>query len=161
MNTPYNTGKVLIGSNYDANPLKPKYVEYDSDMLLLQHALVGNTKQYRRDKLLWRIYVGMVGAVLFFLLLGPSIARAEVIATMPNEGNGFIVLTDDPCKHEGKVYKGLNRLYAYTSQGHNSEGCYGVEDDTVVAIWITSGNKMRYPISSFTLKPKKGARYGT
>jgi hypothetical protein len=98
-------------------------------------------------------------ALVTFML--PTLAFAEAIATMPNEGGGLIVLTDDPCKHEGKVYKGLNRLYSYTAQGHNSEGCYAVEDDTVVAIWSTSGNKMRYPISSFTLKPKKGARYGT
>lgn len=101
----------------------------------------------------------LITALVTFML--PTIVQAEVIATMPNEGNGFIVLTDDPCKHEGKVYKGLNRLYSYTAQGHNSDGCYAVEDDTVVAIWTTSGNKMRYPISAFTLKPKKGNRYGT
>ena len=89
-----------------------------------------------------------------------GVASAEAIATMPNEGGGLIVLTDDECKYEGKVYKGLNRLYSYTSQGYNSEGCYAVEDNTVVAIW-NSGNKMRYPISSFTLRPKKGTRYGT
>jgi hypothetical protein len=75
MTTPYNTGKVLIGSNYHANPLKRKYVEYDNDMLLLQHALVGNTKQYRRDKLLWRIYIGVLGVALFVLLLAPTLAR--------------------------------------------------------------------------------------
>lgn len=76
MTTPYNTGKVLIGSNYHANPLKPKYVEYDDDMLLLQHALVGNTRQYRKDKLLWRIYIGALGVSLFILLLAPSLARS-------------------------------------------------------------------------------------
>jgi len=92
----------------------------------------------------------------------PTLAFAEAIATMPNEGGGFIVLTDDQCKHEGKVYKGLNRLYSYTSQGHNAEGCYGVEDDTVVAIWTPSGSKMRYPISAFTsVKKKPTMRYGT
>jgi hypothetical protein len=96
------------------------------------------------------------------LLFVPMLAQADAIATMPNEGGGFIVLTDDPCKHEGKVYKGLNRLYSYTSRGTNAEGCYGVEDDTVVAVWYTNGvDKMRYPISAFTLKPKKGTRYGT
>ena len=98
-------------------------------------------------------------ALVTFML--PTLAFADAIATMPNEGGGFIVLTNDECKHEGKVYKGLNRLYSYTAQGHNAEGCYGVEDDTVVAIWSASGNKMRYPASSFTLRPKKGARYGT
>jgi hypothetical protein len=98
-------------------------------------------------------------ALVTFML--PTLAFADAIATMPNEGGGLIVLTDDQCKHEGKVYKGLNRLYSYTAQGHNSEGCYTVEDDTVVAIWATSGNKMRYPISAFTLRPKRGTRYGT
>lgn len=101
----------------------------------------------------------LMTALVTFML--PTLAQAEAIASMPNEGGGFIVLTDDPCKHEGKVYKTLNRLYSYTAQGHTSEGCYGVEDDTVVAIWTPSGNKMRYPISAFTLKPKKGTRYGT
>ena len=98
-------------------------------------------------------------AIVTFMLL-PAYAGAEAIANMPNEGGGMIVLTDDQCKHEGKVYKGLNRIYSYTAQGHNSEGCYGIEDDTVVAVW-TSGNKMRYPISSFTLIKRKTIRYGT
>lgn len=71
MRTPYNTGKVKIGSNYTP----PKYVEYDDDMLLLQHALVGNTAQYRRNKLMWRIYIGFLAVGLFILLLGPSLAR--------------------------------------------------------------------------------------
>jgi hypothetical protein len=75
MNDFLNTGRVLIGAYYDLNPLKPKYVEHDTDMLLLQTALIGNTKQYRRDKLLWRIYVGVIGVALFVLLLAPSLAR--------------------------------------------------------------------------------------
>jgi hypothetical protein len=92
----------------------------------------------------------------------PTLAFADAIATMPNEGGGFIVLTDDQCKHEGKVYKGLNRLYSYTARGTNAEGCYGIEDDTVVAIWYTDGvDKRRYPASAFTLVKKKGVRYGT
>jgi hypothetical protein len=98
-------------------------------------------------------------AAMMFL---PTLAFADAIATMPNEGGGFIVLTDDQCKHDGKVYKSLNRLYSYTAKGSNFEGCYGIEDDTVVAIWYTDGvSKRRYPISSFTLTPKKTSRYGT
>ena len=100
--------------------------------------------------------------LLAMLLFVPIMAQADAIATMPNEGGGFIVLTDDQCKHEGKVYKGLNRLYSYTAKGNNFEGCYGIEDDTVVAVWYTDGvNKRRYPISAFTLSPKRGTRYGT
>ena len=36
MSIPYNNGKVNIGSAYYLNPLKPKYVEQDPDMLLIQ-----------------------------------------------------------------------------------------------------------------------------
>jgi hypothetical protein len=104
----------------------------------------------------------MMRKLLGCLLFVPILAQAEVIATTPNDGGGMIVLTDDQCKHDGKVYKGLNRLYSYTAKGLNAEGCYGIEDDTVVAIWYTDGvDKRRYPISSFTLRPKKGTRFGT
>lgn len=97
------------------------------------------------------------------LLFVPLLAQAEAIATMPNEGGGKVVLTDDVCKHEGVVYKSLNRIYSYTAKGYNFEGCYGIEDETVVAIWHTSTiDKMRYPLSSFTLvKRKPAVRYGT
>jgi hypothetical protein len=97
--------------------------------------------------------------LLFAGLIITQYSKAEAIAQMPNEGGGFIVLTDDVCNYEGKVYKGLNRLYSYTQQGYSSEGCYGVEDETVVVVW-KSGNKMRYPISSFTLTTK-AKRYPT
>jgi hypothetical protein len=91
--------------------------------------------------------------LLFVGLIYSQYSKAEAIAQMPNEGGGYIVLTNDECKHEGKVYKSLNRLYSYTQQGYNNEGCYGVEDQTVVAIWKT-GSKMRYPISAFSLMNK-------
>ena len=105
----------------------------------------------------------LIGTIVGMVFVGfVQEVRAEAIATMPNEGGGFIVLTDDQCKHEGKVYKGLNRLYSYTARGTNAEGCYGIEDDTVVAIWYTDGvDKRRYPASAFTLVKKKGIRYGT
>lgn len=64
-----NNGKVLIGVYYELNPLKPKYVEYDKDMLLLQTALVGDVESIRRDKMLNALYVavlvlGLFGAIL-------------------------------------------------------------------------------------------------
>ena len=94
--------------------------------------------------------------LLFFGVIYVQQSKAEAIAQMPNEGGGYIVLTDDVCKHEGKVYKALNRIYSYTQQGYNNEGCYGVEDETIVAIW-KNGTKMRYPISAFiSVKKAKG-----
>ncbi len=100
--------------------------------------------------------------LIITLAMSYGVAQAEAIATMPNEGGGFIVLTDNQCKHDGKVYKGLNRVYSYTSSGYSADGCYGLEDDTVAVVWYTGGvEKRRYPLSSFTLITKKGTRYGT
>jgi hypothetical protein len=36
----YNNGKVKIGSSYYMNPLKPRYIENDRDMLKLQQCLI-------------------------------------------------------------------------------------------------------------------------
>jgi len=47
MNIPYNNGKVSIGSRYDENQLKPKYVEQDWDMLEIQKWLIGNPEKLR------------------------------------------------------------------------------------------------------------------
>lgn len=58
-----NNGKVLIGSRYDENPLKPKYVEYDPDMLRLQLALIGDVKAEQRKNLFNILY-------MFFLVFG-------------------------------------------------------------------------------------------
>jgi hypothetical protein len=100
--------------------------------------------------------------LLTALLFVPMLAQAEAIATMPNEGGGKIVLTDEVCKHEGKTYN-KSRAYNYTTSGHGSEGCFYIEDETVVVIWNTSSGtrQMRYPAENFTLTKKKGARYGT
>jgi len=36
----YNNGKVKIGSSYYMNPLKPRYIENDRDMLKLHQCLI-------------------------------------------------------------------------------------------------------------------------
>ena len=64
-----NNGKVLIGSQYDKNPLKPKYRESDPDMLLLQTALVGDVKGMRRRALAWKIYMGVLVFGIFAIFL--------------------------------------------------------------------------------------------
>jgi len=94
-------------------------------------------------------------ALVTFML--PTLAFAGAIATMPNEGGGKIVLTDEVCKNDGKTYSKLNRAYNYTTSGHSSEGCFYVEDETVVVIWDTSVGvrRMRYPAENFTLINRK------
>lgn len=94
------------------------------------------------------------------LLLSVSIAvRAEVIATQPNQAGGKIVLTDEVCKDSnGRVYDKINRAYNYGSAGYTSEGCWSVEDETVIVYWIDTNQKMRYPITAFTMNPNYSKR---
>jgi hypothetical protein len=156
MNTPYNTGKVEIGKYYQ----KPLRTEQDADMIELQGYLLGASKTARMDRIAKRIYFGMVLVLIVILLFAPT-AKAAAIATMPNEGGGKIVLTDEVCKNDGKTYNKLNRAYNYTTSGHSSEGCFYIEDETVVVIWDTAAGvkRMRYPAENFTLiKRSKGTQ---
>ena len=99
--------------------------------------------------------------LLATLLFVPMLAQAAAIATMPNRAGGKIVLTDEACVHKGKKYDGLNRAYNYSTEGYTTEGCFIVEDDTVVVIWDdgTANSKMRYPAENFTIiKRRSGTR---
>lgn len=156
MNTPYNTGKVEIGKYYQ----KPLRTEQDADMIELQGYLLGKSKTARMDRIAKRIYFGMVVGLIVVLLF-TSNAQAAGIASMPNEGGGKIVLTDEVCKNDGKTYNKLSRAYNYTTSGHGSEGCFYIEDETVVIIWDTAAGvkRMRYPAENFTLiKRSKGTQ---
>lgn len=109
-----------------------------------------------------RHWIG-IAAIIFCWLLIIFSAKAEAIATMPNQGQGKIVLTNEVCKVDGKTYTSPNRAYNYTVEGYGSEGCYAVEDDTVIVIWKKSdgsSQRMRYPLENFTLT-KKSRSYGT
>ena len=81
-----------------------------------------------------------------------NLATSATIASMPNQGGGKIVLTDEVCKIKDRTFPELYRLYMYTAEGLTSEGCYYVEDETIMAIWAMSYGveRRRYPISSFT-----------
>lgn len=91
--------------------------------------------------------------LLIALMLVSGIAESATFATMPNQANGKIVLTDEICKLNNEVFDGLNRAYNYGASGYTSEGCWMVEDETVVVVWVNSKDKMRYPIANFTLSP--------
>jgi len=156
MNTPYNTGKVEIGKYYQ----KPLRTEQDADMIELQGYLLGKSKVARMDRIAKRLYFGMVVALILLLAFVPA-SKAAGIASMPNKAGGKIVLTDEVCKHNGKVYNNLKRAYNYSTEGYTTEGCFGIEDETVVVIWLDNSAepKMRYPIENFTLiKRSKGTQ---
>jgi len=90
---------------------------------------------------------------------------AEAIANMPNKANGKIVLTNEICKYNNKTYNTLKRAYYYTESGYTSEGCFYMEDDTIVVIWDGGIGKeastMRYPVENFIILKKKISYKGT
>lgn len=93
--------------------------------------------------------------LLFSLLLCAGVAQADTFATLPNESGGKIVLTDEICKDSnGKVYDKLNRAYNYGASGNTGEGCWAIEDETILVYWLDTNRKMRYPAGNFTLAPK-------
>ena len=86
--------------------------------------------------------------MLFFVA---SQVNAQAIARMPNTGGGYLVLTAEPCIHNGKDYAPLKRAYAYTAKGYTFEGCYGIEDDTILTIFKDGGEQRRYSVTAFEL----------
>jgi hypothetical protein len=64
MDVPYNNGKIKIGSEYYLNPLRPKYIEYDEDMLELQSYLIQDPRILNRQYWAKRIYI----IILLFML---------------------------------------------------------------------------------------------
>lgn len=63
-----NNGKVKIGSLYCLNQLKPKYVENDPDMLLIQKHLIYDPALIRREKMVTR-GSELVGALVLLIIL--------------------------------------------------------------------------------------------
>ena len=92
--------------------------------------------------------------LLLGLLLVSGLAQSATFATMPNQANGKIVLTDEVCKLDNQVFDSLMRAYNYGSTGYTSEGCWMMEDETVVVVWVGGKERMRYPAANFTLSPK-------
>ncbi len=92
--------------------------------------------------------------LLAVLLLTPTIALGAVVASMPNQAGGKIVLTDEACVYRGKNYTNLYKSYFYTPTGTTGDGCWAIEDgsDTVTVIWHDTGDTKRYPASNFDIR---------
>ena len=69
MDVPYNNGKIKIGSEYYLNPLKPKYIEYDEDMLELQSYLIHDPRILNRQYWAKRIYILILLFILIIMLM--------------------------------------------------------------------------------------------
>jgi hypothetical protein len=69
MDVPYNNGKIKIGSEYYLNPLRPKYIETDEDMLELQSYLIQDPRILNRQYWAKRIYILILLFILTIMLM--------------------------------------------------------------------------------------------
>lgn len=71
MKTPYNNGKVSIGSEWYLNKLvNPPYIERDEDMLELQSYLIQDPRILNKEYWAKRIYLIVLLFVAIIILLG-------------------------------------------------------------------------------------------
>jgi hypothetical protein len=91
-------------------------------------------------------------AILLFI---PTIALGAVIATLPNQAGGKIVLTDEACRYQGKTYDHLRKAYFYTNEGLTGDGCWALEDETIAIVWKDNGITRRYPVQNFDIKRRQ------
>ena len=93
--------------------------------------------------------------LLIAVLLCPMLAYGAVLATLPNQAGGKIVLTDEECRHDGQLYTALRKAYNYGSSGATTDGCWYLDDETVVVIWKQSNGQAstrRYPVENFDIR---------
>lgn len=70
MKTPYNTGKVSIGSAWYLNKLaNPPYVETDNDMLELQSYLIQDPRILNKEYWAKRIYLAFLLFISIIILM--------------------------------------------------------------------------------------------
>jgi hypothetical protein len=68
--TPYNNGKIKIGSEVYLNKLvNPPYIEYDEDMLELQSYLIHDPRILNREYWIKRVYIMFLLFVLTVMLM--------------------------------------------------------------------------------------------
>jgi hypothetical protein len=94
--------------------------------------------------------------LLAIVLLCPLLAQAAVVASMPNQAGGKIVLTDEACVYRGKTYANLYKAFFYVNSGLTGDGCWTIEEgsESVTVIWHDGGDTKRYPISNFDIRRK-------
>lgn len=94
----------------------------------------------------------MKALITTLLLCFSTASFSAVIASMPNQAGGKIVLTDEPCNYAGKNYPSLYKSYFYTPEGTTGDGCWRLDDETVVVVWVDSNTTRRYPAVNFDLR---------
>ena len=83
------------------------------------------------------------------LLLSLNANAAGIIAEMPNDGGGYISLTDMKCT----TIKDTFIAYSNLPNGKAVLGCWASDDDNVFVRW-SDGDIRQYPIQFFTIKKR-------
>lgn len=81
------------------------------------------------------------------LICLPLSAQAEAWS-LPNKGNGQIVISTADCYFKGKFYKDFKDGYARNGTGETIHGCW-YYSDTFVHMVYEDGTSFTYPASSF------------
>lgn len=97
-----------------------------------------------------KLIVGLLCAI------GLSSAQAEVFATTKNNAGGEIVLTTNT----GNCTDGLRSVFARTTEGKVTFGCWFYNDGYIYATFET-GDKRVYDINGWDLNPKFKSKKGT
>ena len=96
----------------------------------------------------------VAGVVVLWMAAYTASVKAEMIAWLGNQAGGRIVITDEVCVDPvtKEKYNQLKRAYNYGASGNTSEGCYLLEDESIVIVWVNSNgrSKSRYPLENFT-----------
>ena len=93
--------------------------------------------------------------LVVLMLLGTPTAYAELVAFMPNQSGGRIVITNEVCTGaDGKKYDNMYRLFTYNPTGTTVEGCFMFEGDTIRAYWPEAKQEARYELKNFKMYAK-------
>jgi len=98
------------------------------------------------------------------ILIG-AVATASaqnVLGTIKNQAGGKIVLLEEPCAKANS--QGQRRAFFWTEDNYSDDGCWKLDNGTVVVEWDTHGRR-RYPTELVVERPRvfssafRGERY--
>lgn len=91
----------------------------------------------------------MIGLMALSLIATAS--AQNVLGTIKNQAGGKIALLDEPCAKADS--KSQRRAFFWTSDNFSDDGCWKLDNGTVVVEWDTHGRR-RYPVELVSERPR-------
>lgn len=88
------------------------------------------------------------------IILMGAVATASaqnVLGTIKNQAGGKIVLLEEPCAKANS--QGQRRAFFWTSDNYSDDGCWKLDNGTVVVEWDGNGRR-RYPTELVVERPR-------